>query len=161
MTDSATTARLREAHGEVQRLAEAQAASAQLEERARIAREIHDGLAQDLWYAKLKQSRLARRVADDGESRILSDEVGNAIDAALAEARSAVVAMRPGASPGDLPDMIARQVVDFSDRFALRAEVRNSGPLPQVEPRAQAEVLRIVQEALTTSQARGRHGRAG
>ena len=150
VTDSRDDLRdLREAHDEVQRLAAAEAASAQLEERARIAREIHDGLAQDLWYAKLKQSRLAQRVADDGESRILSDEVGNAIDAALAEARSAVVAMRPGANPGDLPDMIARQVVDFSDRFALRAEVRNSGPLPQVEPRAQAEVLRIVQEALT------------
>ena len=150
VTDSRDDLReLREAHGEVQRLAEAQAASAQLEERARIAREIHDGLAQDLWYAKLKQSRLAQRVADDGESRILSDEVGDAIDAALAEARRAVVAMRPGTDAGDLPDMIARQVVDFSDRFALRAEVRNTGPVPDMEPRAQAEVLRIVQEALT------------
>ena len=150
VTDSRDDLReLREAHGEVQRLAEAQAESAQLEERARIAREIHDGLAQDLWYAKLKQSRLAQRVGDDGESRILSDEVGDAIDAALAEARRAVVAMRPGAAAGDLPDMIARQVIDFSDRFALRAEVKNTGPVPDMEPRAQAEVLRIVQEALT------------
>jgi signal transduction histidine kinase len=150
VTDSRDDLReLREAHDEVRRLAEAEAAGAQLEERARIAREIHDGLAQDLWYAKLKQSRLAQRVGDDGESRILSDEVGDAIDAALAEARRAVVAMRPGADPGDLPDMIARQVVDFSDRFALRAEVRNTGPVPEMEPRAQAEVLRIVQEALT------------
>jgi signal transduction histidine kinase len=149
VTDSRDDLReLREAHGEVQRLAEAQAASAQLEERARIAREIHDGLAQDLWYAKLKQSRLAQRVADDGESRILSDEVGDAIDAALAEARHAVVAMRPGAD-GDLRAMIVRQVEDFSDRFALRAEVTNAGPVPDMEPRAQAEVLRIVQEALT------------
>jgi two-component system nitrate/nitrite sensor histidine kinase NarX len=39
--------------------------------------------------------------------------------------------------------------VDFSDRFALRAEVKNTGPVPELEPRAQAEVLRIVQEALT------------
>ena len=74
--------------------------------------------------------------------------MGDAIDAALAEARRAVVAMRPGADAGDLPDMIARQVIDFSDRFALRAEVRNTGPVPDLEPRAQAEVLRIVQEAL-------------
>ena len=150
VTDSRDDLReLREAHDEVQRLAAAEAASAQLEERARIAREIHDGLAQDLWYAKLKQSRLAQRIGDDGESRILSGEVGDAIDAALAEARRAVVAMRPGATPGDLPDMIARQVVDFSDRFALRAEVKKTGPMPHIEPRAQAEVLRIVQEALT------------
>jgi len=140
---------LRAAHVEVQRLAEAQAASAQLEERARIAREIHDGLAQDLWYAKLKQSRLAQLLKSDGDSRTLSDEVGDAIDAALAEARRAVVAMRPGAEPGHVPDMIARQVEDFSDRFAVRTEVTSTGPAPDMDPRAQAEVLRIVQEALT------------
>ena len=39
------------------------ARAATLEERARLAREIHDGLAQDLWYAKLKQSRLAQIAA--------------------------------------------------------------------------------------------------
>ncbi len=140
---------LRAANVEVHRLADAQAASAQLEERARIAREIHDGLAQDLWYAKLKQSRLAPMLASDGDSRILSDEVGDAIDAALAEARRAVVAMRPGAEPGHVPDMIARQVEDFSDRFAVRTEVTTSGPTPEMDPRVQAEVMRIVQEALT------------
>jgi signal transduction histidine kinase len=140
---------LRAANVEVQRLAAGQAASAQLEERARIAREIHDGLAQDLWYAKLKQSRLAQRLTSDEDSRVLSDEVADAIDAALAEARRAVVAMRPGAEPGHLPDMIARQVEDFSDRFAVRAEITTRGPVPQLEPKAQAEVLRIVQEALT------------
>lgn len=140
---------LRAANVEVHRLAAAQAATAQLEERARIAREIHDGLAQDLWYAKLKQSRLAQRLTTDNDSRVLSDEVADAIDAALAEARRAVVAMRPGAEPGHLPDMIARQVEDFSDRFAVRAEITTRGPVPELEPRAQAEVLRIVQEALT------------
>jgi signal transduction histidine kinase len=140
---------LREANVEVQRLAAAQAASAQLEERSRIAREIHDGLAQDLWYAKLKQSRLAQRMAGDEEATVLSDEVGDAIDAALAEARRAVVAMRPDTEPGDLPDMIARQVEDFSDRFAVRTEFASVGGSPELDPRAQAEILRIVQEALT------------
>ena len=150
VTDSRDDLReLREANVEVQRLAAAQAVSAQLEERARIAREIHDGLAQDLWYAKLKQSRLAQRIATDEESTVLSDEVGDAIDAALAEARRAVVAMRPGAEPGDLPDMIARQVEDFSDRFAVRTEFTTVGGGTELDPRAQAEVLRIVQEALT------------
>jgi signal transduction histidine kinase len=122
--------------------------SAQLEERARIAREIHDGLAQDLWYAKLKQSRLAQLLAGEGEPRVLSDEVAEAIDAALAEARRAVVAMRPGAEVGHLLDQIGRQVEDFSDRFAVRAEIMTRGPVPAMEPRTQAEVLRIVQEAL-------------
>lgn len=141
---------LRQANVEISRLAEAQMANAALEERARIAREIHDGLAQDLWFAKLKQSRLAQLLPDAGEpARRLSDEVSSAIDDALAEAQRAVVAMRPDTLPGDLPEMIERQVEDFADRFALRAEVSTRGPLPELEPRTQAEVLRIVQEALT------------
>lgn len=140
---------LRLANVEVQRLADAQVATVKLEERARIAREIHDGLAQDLWYAKLKQSRLAQLLGADGDSRTLSGEVADAIDAALAEAQRAVVAMRPDTEPGDLQEMIGRQVDDFADRFAIRAELTATGPPPDVEPRAQAELLRIVQEALT------------
>ena len=93
-------AELRAATMEVRRLAEAEFVAATLEERARLAREIHDGLAQDLWYAKLKQSRLAQIAAFEDEPKRLSDEVANAIDDALAEARNAIAAMRGGAESG-------------------------------------------------------------
>ena len=61
---------LREANIELRRLGDAELANAALEERARLAREIHDGLAQDLWFAKLKHSRLAQigRVRAGGEA---------------------------------------------------------------------------------------------
>ncbi len=140
---------LRRATMEVRRLAEAQFAAVALEERARLAREIHDGLAQDLWYAKLKQSRLAQIGQFSGETQQLSEEVNTAIDNALAEARNAVAAMRQGAESGPLLELLGRLVDDFADRFALRAELSVDGPSPELGPRAQAEVLRIVQEALT------------
>lgn len=140
---------LRAATMEVRRLAESEFAAVALAERARLAREIHDGLAQDLWYAKLKQSRLAQVASFAGEARQLNDEVGDAIDSALAEARDAVAAMRQGAESGALLDILARHVDDFADRFALRAELVSDGPLPDIGPRAQAELLRIVHEALT------------
>ena len=57
--------------------------------------------------------------------------------------------MRQSAEPGPLVDMIARHVDDFADRFALRAELKIHGPVPEIGARAQAEVLRIVQEAMT------------
>ena len=140
---------LRAATLEVRRLAQAEFAAATLEERARLAREIHDGLAQDLWYAKLKQSRLAQIGGLEGDARALSVEVADAIDGALAEARHAIAAMRGGAETGPLLDLLQRQVEDFSDRFAMRAELTRSGPEPDIGPRAQAELVRIVQEALT------------
>jgi signal transduction histidine kinase len=140
---------LRAATMEVRRLAASEFAAAGLEERARLAREIHDGLAQDLWYAKLKHSRLAQIAGFGGDARQLSDEVEDAIDNALAEARHAVAAMRQGAETGPLLDMLARHVDDFADRFALRAELTSEGPVPEVGARAQAELLRIVQEAMT------------
>jgi len=140
---------LRAATIEVRRLAEAEFAAVTLEERARMAREIHDGLAQDLWYAKLKQSRLAQVGNFEAEAKQLSEEVEGAIDDALAEARHAVAAMRGGAVSGPLLGLLERQVEDFSDRFALRTEISHEGPEPEIAPRARAEVVRIVQEALT------------
>jgi signal transduction histidine kinase len=116
-----------------------------------LAREIHDGLAQDLWYAKLKQTRLAQLADFQGEPLQLSEEVGDAIDSALAEARHAVSALREGVETGSLIEMLTRHVEDFSDRFALRAELSADGPMPQIGPRAQAELLRIVQEAMTNA----------
>ena len=140
---------LRAANIEVRRLADAELAAAALEERARLAREIHDGLAQDLWYAKLKQARLAQVANLEGEPQELSDEVGDALDNALAEARHAVAAMRGTSQDGPLLDLLARLIEDFGDRFALRAELTTDGAPPEIGARAQAEVIRIVQEALT------------
>lgn len=139
---------LRSAHADLRRLRDAELASAAMEERARLAREVHDGLAQDLWYAKLKQGRLMQLGAESGEARQLAVEVSDAIDAALAEARQAVMALRPQLDGGSLEDVMGRYVEDFGDRFGVKAEFQREGLPPTLSPRAQAEVLRILQEAL-------------
>ena len=55
----ATLAALLAANQDLETLREAEMERAALEERARLARELHDGLAQELWLAKLKAGRLA------------------------------------------------------------------------------------------------------
>jgi signal transduction histidine kinase len=139
---------LRRAHGELTRLHEAELTRAALEERARLAREVHDGLAQDLWYAKLKQGRLARLPALDEEGARLAAEVEDAIDTALADARQAVMALRPSPEGESLADTLHRYVEDFGDRFGLRVEFESDGELGPLAARPQAELLRIAQEAL-------------
>jgi signal transduction histidine kinase len=140
---------LRRANAELHRLREVDAANATLAERTRLAREIHDGLAQDLWYAKLKQGRLTQSTSLDAEAKTTAGEVLNAIDSALAEARQAVMAMRvdPTAA-SSLEEVLRSYVEDFSDRFGIRAEYQADGTLQRLPPRTEAEVLRIVQEAL-------------
>ncbi len=117
-------------------------------ERARFAREIHDGLAQDLWLAKLTASKLARHPTMDADGRALCADLLRSIDAGLAEARTAVMAMRSADKPTvTLSELIERQVNEFSDRFGIRAECRLEDGLP-IPPRVSFEILRVVQEAL-------------
>ena len=97
---------LRSAYTALDRMRVNEAERATLEERSRLAREIHDGLAQHLWFAKLKFERLSSTLSDD--ERPLADEVTQALDAAIIEAREALVTMRSSLEE-DVPfsDMLA------------------------------------------------------
>ena len=145
-----TLARLRLANGELARLQVVEVERAALAERARLSRELHDGLAQNLWLAKLKAARLAAMPAIGTEAGVLAGELDAAIDAGLAEAREAVAAMRLAAEPvGTLRELLARSVDDFADRFGLRVEFTCDSDLPVLSTHAQAAALRIAQEALS------------
>ena len=139
---------LRLANAELRQLREAELERATAEERARLAREIHDGMSQELWYAKLKQSRLTGMADLPGEARQLADEVGEAIESAMSEARQAIMALRP-AEGASFAQVMDRYVADFADRFGIPAESQVDGVGERLPTRHQAELLRILQEALT------------
>jgi signal transduction histidine kinase len=141
---------LRRANAELRRLRDVDAARAGIAERSRLAREIHDGLAQDLWYAKLKQGRVVQAPELEDATRTTGKEVLSALDAALADARQAVMALRvdPTASGSSLAEVLHTYVDDFADRFGIRAEFLVEGDVPRLAARTEAEILRIVQEAL-------------
>ncbi len=102
---------LRSAYAALDRLRLSEAERATLEERTRLARELHDGLAQDLWFAKLKHERLVPFVPD--EQRELAIEVTQALDSAISEAKQAVVTMRAGDERDRaLDELLARAVDD-------------------------------------------------
>jgi len=131
---------LRHANESLERLRDAEVDRAVLEERARLSRELHDGLAQDLWLAKLKAGRLAALPDLGPEATLLSEELGSAIDSGLAEAREAVMALRlgAGAADGAFGGLIRRVVDDFQDRFGLRAELERDDDLPSIPSRARS-----------------------
>ncbi len=131
-------------------LVERERAVAAAQERERLARELHDGLAQDLWLAKLKATRLAAEPELGREARALTEEVTAAVDAGIAEARGAVAAMRVGGRDGGpLRELLSHVLEDFEDRFGLGVAFECPPELPELPARTEAEALRIVQEALT------------
>jgi signal transduction histidine kinase len=138
---------LRVANVELARLRDAEVHRAMIDERGRLAREMHDGLAQDLWTARLKQGRLASLVKGEEQSA-LAEEVMEAIDTGIADARQAVMALRAGSTDAPLLEVMRRYAEDFGDRFALDIRFESTGAAPALPARGEAEVLRIVQEAL-------------
>jgi signal transduction histidine kinase len=145
----ATRAALGRANETLGRLKDVEVRRAALEERTRLSRELHDGLAQDLWLAKLKIGRLTSMPGLSHEAMAVCDDLTGAIDTGLADARQAVMALRLGSEPAmSLRDLMSHYVDDFGDRFGLRAEFECDCELPRLSPRSEAELLRIVQEAL-------------
>jgi signal transduction histidine kinase len=120
-----------------------------LEERQRMAREIHDTLAQGLT-GIITQLEAAQRTAQEDERE---RRIGNAKQLArdsLAEARRSVQALRPLALEGArLPDALAAETARWSATSGIRADVTTTGDARPLHPEVEVTLLRVAQEALT------------
>jgi signal transduction histidine kinase len=141
---------LQAANVELAHLRDVAATQATAEERARLAREIHDGMSQQLWLARLKQGRLLQEGGLSGEALALAGEVSGSIESALDEARQAIMALRP-AEGTTFIEVMESFVEEFSDRFGIPTECRLDSASERLGSRAQAELLRIAHEALANA----------
>jgi signal transduction histidine kinase len=128
-----------------------------LDERARLAREIHDTLAQGLT-GIITQLQAARGVAGEEHDRHLRTALDLARES-LTEARRSVAAMAPRSLAGaSLPAALEATVGEWSERSAVPGEVRVTGDPVPLHPELEATLLRTAQEALSNV---ARHARAG
>jgi signal transduction histidine kinase len=145
---------LHEANASLHRLRAADSERIALEERARLAREIHDGLVQELWLARLTHGQLSQALeaVDDlpSAARQGAQQLDAILDNALAEARQALVTLQPqeDASFGSL---LRRFVEDYADRFGLAVDCAVNGQPAYLPSPAQAEALRICREAINNA----------
>jgi signal transduction histidine kinase len=125
-----------------------------VDERERIARELHDGIAQVLGYVNTKSQAVdgfleAGRI---DEARVQLDELGSAARAVYVDVRETILGLRgpiePGQGLGSALASHARRVAEAS-RFVLEVAVDPASAGLRLDPDAEAHVYRIVQEALT------------
>ena len=126
------------------------AAAATYEERRRVARDLHDGLAQDLAFISSQSHRL------DGAARPeVAGMIRQAADRALDESRRAIVALT---APADEPlaDSLVRTVEELAHRSGAQAEFDLDRDAT-ASAAAREALVRIAGEAVNNSI---RHGRA-
>ena len=124
-----------------------------IEERSRIAREMHDSLAQILGYLGLELQTL-EALARQGATEQLLEQLQSArktIKSAQADVRENILSLRTTlAGDKGLYAALQEYVDEFGVQTGIRARLSHpAGAPPPLAPLAEAQLVRIVQEALT------------
>lgn len=122
---------------------------AALDERARLAREIHDGLAQVLGYLKLRTHQLLSWSRSGAQQRVGAglEEMAELISSAYAEAREAIDNLRISSEGSDLAKLQAQVLEEFAELSQVELTAVPP-PAAQFTPEVSSQVLRMLQEGL-------------
>src|SRR6185437_16207862 len=127
--------------------------NAVLAERNRIAREIHDTLAQGFVAVSVQLQLAKQLLSHSGEAaRESLDEAQNLVKTGLDDARRAIWELR---SQGSENRDLASQLVQMSERVTggsqIKPQVEVQGTYHPLPERTESELLRIAQEAVTNA----------
>ena len=129
------------------------------EERRRIAREIHDGLAQDLAGLRFEVG-LWHKLVDEDPSRMHAelDSLRKLLDNNIREVRRSIFALRPVALEelGFYP-ALHQFIEEFGEQNQLHIDLRITGPQERLPAFLEPVLFRIVQESLNNA---GKHAQA-
>lgn len=131
-----------------------------MEERAVIARELHDSLAQNLSYLKIQISRfqiLQTKGASQQQLDTTVDQVKQGINAAYVQLRELLSTFRLQLSSQGLHTALEATVAEFTDRGGIEIELDYRLDDFPLTPNEEIHVLQIVREALSNVL---RHSRA-
>ncbi len=129
-----------------------------LEERERLARGLHDNLAQVLSYANM-QAQAIRELLANGQTDVADSQLARLVDAtheAHADAREYIFGVMTGISPKQgLHAALGQYLQRFGQTCGLYTELIVPEPKAlaeaSLEPTVEIQLLRIVQEALTNA----------
>jgi len=130
-----------------------------IQERARLAREIHDGLAQTIGFLKLQSAQLRNYLAreDLERARQAVELLHSTLSEVYQDARQAIDGLRISPAECGLSGWIAQTVSEFEEISGLPVDLQNAELKADLPSEVHAQLIRILQEALSNVR---KHARA-
>ncbi|CAM3533669.1 type IV pili methyl-accepting chemotaxis transducer N-terminal domain-containing protein [Polaromonas hydrogenivorans] len=121
------------------------------EERALIARELHDSIAQSLVFLKI-QVQLLRGASNKGQAAQMKqalDELDTGLRESIADVRELLVHFRTRTNTDDIAQALQETLQKFQHQTGLPAHLTVQGDGLPLPPDVQVQVLHVLQEALS------------
>jgi signal transduction histidine kinase len=130
-----------------------------LEDRTRIAHDLHDHVIQQLFAAGMTLQGVAVGMADDKRASLL-DKVVDTLDDAVKQIRTSIFQLRPHSYSGtSLRSSVLAVAAEVAPALGFEARVDFDGPIDAVsDPELADDVLAVVREALSNT---AKHAGAG
>jgi signal transduction histidine kinase len=122
-----------------------------IEERRRIAREMHDGVAQSLSYLNLKTKSVSDLLTSKDTVQALTElnEIREVVQNTYEDIRESIDQLSTEIRSISILTALGNYVNEFSSNNGIAVEFNVSKPFAQLSPVAELQLLRIAQEALT------------
>ncbi len=125
-----------------------------LEERAVIARELHDSLAQSLAYMKIQVSRLRNALKHPDDAQEITDaleELRDGLNSSYQQLRELLSTFRLRMEDADLGMALAQTTTEFAERGNLPIDLEVNLGNRNLGPNEEIHLLQIVREALSNT----------
>jgi len=122
-----------------------------IEERRRIAREIHDGVAQSLSYLNLKTKQVSDSVSSQNLVKAITElgEIREVVQDTYEDIRESIDQLSAETRSLSLIPALRNYTKEFGNNNSVQVKFNAPRAFPQLSPVADLQLLRIVQEALT------------
>jgi PAS domain S-box-containing protein len=123
------------------------------DERARIARDLHDGVAQTLYFMALKADMMRRQLTQGADTvDVELREIGQMTRRVIREVRRTIFALRPlNWSTSDFAKALTQFVEEYSEQAGWRADIAIDAEGSSIPSRIEPTVFRLVQESLNNA----------
>lgn len=131
-----------------------------LEERAVIARELHDSIAQSLSYLRIQVTRLEKCIEQGCDARTIAEELKDGLSSAYRELRELIATFRLRIDERGFGVALEETIAEFSEKLGFSVQLHNSLSGIVLSGNEEMHVIRIIREALSNIERHAKASRA-